>query len=88
MDESLKTVISASGSSAVILLAFLTIILPLTLDNKDEIHNNNLEIMQASTTLSNLENMIDTLDTSISKLDDKLDKLKPIPCDLSNEEHC
>lgn len=88
MEEVTKSIIGPATGSLAVLIVFLTLVLPMILDNVAAINDNNIELERLNGLISNMDRDFDDIDKSFSKIDDKLDMLHLAICDLSDGTHC
>jgi len=84
-----KDFLAGSGAAAFgMVLLLLTLIQPLVVENTYAINENTVNIGRINLTLENIDGSIDTFNDNYDELDNKLDKMGLILCDMSDGKHC
>jgi len=84
-----KDFLAGSGAAAIgMVLLLLTLIQPLVVENTYAIGENAVNIGKIIQTLENVDSSIDEFNDNYETLDDKLDKMSLILCDMSDGKHC
>ena len=84
-----KDFLAGSGAAAFgMVLLLLTLIQPLVVENTYAINENTVNIGRIHLTLENVDGSIDTFNDNYDELDDKIDQMGLILCDMSDGKHC
>jgi len=62
--------------------------MPFITSNAQAAQNNAVEIAEINSDIDHIDITLSTLDNSIARLDEKIDKLNLILCDVSSGVHC
>ena len=84
-----KDFLAGSGAAAFgLVLLLLTLIQPLVVENTYAINENAVNIGSINITLENVDESLDTFNDNYNSLENKIDKIGLILCDISDGKHC
>ena len=84
-----KDFLAGSGAAAFgMVLLLLTLIQPLVVENTYAINENAVSIGRINLTLENVDESLDIFNDNYDSLDNKIDKMGLILCDMSDGKHC